>query len=112
MKTQEEIRKILEEQFYENVLNFHIAVIRRCYSVDDFLRRVREIINNAVCSISEEKKKRKAVKLTLNDAYTKIRDLHMLALQEAISLDAFQKRKKDIIYNAAGMINFDLSCNV
>ena len=100
MKSRKEIIKIIKGQFYEDILNFHISVLERNLDVRGFLKRKREIINKAVSSITEEKKKRKVARGVLGYFYDDIRDLHMASLREAISLNAFQKRKKQIIYNA------------
>ncbi len=110
MKTLQEIRKVMEEQFYEDVMNFHIAALRDNFKISDFLKRRRAIIRNAVSSITEEKKNRRAISYILEEPYGNIRDLHMVALQEAISLNAFHKRKKDVISDAASVIH-NFLCN-
>lgn len=100
MKTPEEIKKILEEQFYRDVLYFHIDALQRIYDARGFLKKRREIINKAVSSIIEGKECRKFVRRLLKYLYGDIRNLHMAALQDAIGLNAFQKRKKEIINDA------------
>lgn len=100
MKSQEEIKKILEEQFYWGILNFHIFALNRCYDVRGFLKKKRGIINKALSSVIEGNESRKFAKGVLEDLYKDIRDLHIATLQDAMGLNAFQKRKKEIINNA------------
>lgn len=108
MKSREEIKKILEEQFYESILSFHINALRCIYDARGFLKERRAIINKAVSSVivgNESRKFEEKSRRVLEQLYEDIRDLHLSALREAIGLNAFQKRKKKIINNTLDGLN-------